>query len=323
MFAAVVLLSLRLVAAAALHPSAPDLSSPELASAETALLHGRVAEATAILEEVLVHDSRNSQAHLLLCRVYYSQDMADPAIKQCESSINGDAPDSTGYMWLARAYGLKASKASPLPAFQLARKVHRLFEQAAADPANVQAASDLGEFYVAAPGIVGGGMDKADQLADTLQSRSSTRAHRLRGQIAVKRNDLTTAEAEFKKAVAASSNADALVDLAQFYQVNHQYDLAAATIDQAIAADKQKDAALVDCASILTAANRSPALAERLLRDYLRSSAQSDDAPAFKVHLQLGDLLRKRNDLVGAQQEYRAAAALAPLYAPAQKAIHN
>ena len=54
----------------------------------------------------------------------------------------------------------------------------------------------------------------------------------------------------------------------------------------------RKDAVLVDAASILTTAHRSPELAERLLRDYLSSPSKSDGAPAFKVHVQLGDLLR-------------------------------
>ncbi len=56
--------------------------------------------------------------------------------------------------------------------------------------------------------------------------------------------------------------------------------------------------ALVDAASILTDMHRQLDLAERLLRDYLASPAKSEDAPAFKVHEQLGDLLEDARRLL-------------------------
>jgi Flp pilus assembly protein TadD len=65
--------------------------------------------------------------------------------------------------------------------------------------------------------------------------------------------------------------------------------------------------------------NQSPQLAVDLLREYLASPAKSDDAPAFKVRLQLGNLLAHHGDVASARREYAAAAALAPNYAPARK----
>jgi Flp pilus assembly protein TadD len=94
-------------------------------------------------------------------------------------------------------------------------------------------------------------------------------------------------------------------------------------LQSGVSADHHKGPALVDAASILTAAHRSPELAETLLRAYLSSSAKTDDAPAFKVHVQLGELLAQRGDPAGAQREYAAALALAPNYAPARKAIQG
>ena len=67
----------------------------------------------------------------------------------------------------------------------------------------------------------------------------------------------------------------------------------------------------------------SPIWPRKLLRDYLASPAKTDDAPAFKVHLQLGDLLKRRGDTDGAQREYAAALALASNYAPARKAAQG
>lgn len=292
--------------------------------AETLLRQGRVDEAAAVLNGILATDAHDGRAHELLCRAFYAQDMADAAIHACERAVEDDPSSSDAEMWLARAYGMKASRVNLMSAFSLARKVHTAFERAVSlDPTNVQAMSDLGQFYVAAPAIVGGGVDKAEALVPQLMPRSPQKAHRLLALIAKKKKDMATAEAEYKAAVAAGKGPDPWVDLGQFYQEQSQPDKAVAALESSVKANRTKTSALVDAASILTEVNREPDLAIRLLRDYLASPAKTDDAPAFKVHLQLGDLLKKRGDTAGAQQEYSAALALASNFPPARKAAQG
>ncbi len=68
----------------------------------------------------------------------------------------------------------------PLRRSQPGRKVHSEFERAVQlDPENVQAMSDLGEYYVAAPALVGGGLDKAQALAARMQPKFPAQSHRL------------------------------------------------------------------------------------------------------------------------------------------------
>jgi tetratricopeptide (TPR) repeat protein len=292
--------------------------------ADSLLQQGRVDEAAALLHGIVSSQPDNAKARQLLCRVYYAQEMADDAIRECELAAAADPNDSDTQMWLGRAYGMKASKANALTAFSLARKVHNAFERAVQlNPANVHAMSDLGEYYVAAPAIVGGGLDKAQRLAQQLQPYSAARYHRLLAEIANKRKDTATAEAEYRAAAAAGKTAEAFIDLGQFYQEKGQQDKALSAVQAGVEADYRNDSVLVDAASILMAANRSPELAERLLREYLSSPAKSDGAPAFKVHVQLGDLLLKRGDTAGARREYAAALALASNYVPARKAIQG
>jgi len=292
--------------------------------AETLLKQGRVDEAGTVLNKTLATQASDARTHFLLCRVYYSQDMADAAVRECEMATAMDPSNSDYQMWLGRAYGLKASQANMFSAFSIAKKVRTAFEQAVQlDPSNAAAMSALGEFYVQAPAIVGGGLDKAQALAPKLLAVSPSKGHRLLGLIADKKNDAATAETEFKAAAAAGRSPDAYVDLAAFYQRRGQADKAYAALLASIEANHAKDASLVDVASLLTTLNRSPDLAERALRDYLTSGAKSDDAPAFKVYVQLGDLLQKRGDTAGAHKEYVAAVALASKYVPARKALQG
>lgn len=305
------------------------LWSPKALLADTTragvlLQQGRVDEAAAFLNATLAGQPDDSRSRQLLCRIYYAQDLANAAIHQCELAVSVDPDNSDNQMWLARAYGMEASRANPFTALRLAKKVRAGFERAVQlDPLNVHAMSDLGEYYVAAPTVVGGGLNKAQALAARMQPNFPAQAHRLLALIAEKQKDNATAEAEFKAAVAAGHTPDAYIDLGHFYQRHQRKDKMLEALHAGIAADRHKDAALVDAASILTASRTSPEVAEDLLRTYLSSAAKSDDAPAFKVHLQLGNLLAQNGDAAGARQEYAAALALAPNYAPARKAIQG
>jgi tetratricopeptide (TPR) repeat protein len=292
--------------------------------ADALLQQGRMDEATAMLRTLLAAQPGDAEAHQLLCRVYYAQEMADPAIHECESAVSHAPDNSENHMWLGRAYGFKASHANPFAALSLAGKVHSEFERAVQlDPDNVQAMSDLGEYYVAAPALVGGGLDKAQALAARMQPKFPAQSHRLLALIAEKKKEIPTAEAEFVNAVAAGKTPDAYIDLGHFYKRQNQFDKMLQNLQSGVAADRKKGPPLVDAASILTSANNSPQLAISLLRTYLASPAKSDSAPAFKVHLELGDLLALGGDSVGAHNEYLAAISLAANYVPTRKALQG
>jgi tetratricopeptide (TPR) repeat protein len=284
-----------------------------------ALQEGRGGDAANLLRATLAANPGDALAHQLLCRLFYAEDEADDAIRQCELAVS-TAPAtgelaSDNNLWLGRAYGMKARHAGPIAGFTLARKVEASFSRAVElNPASVAALSDLGEYYVAAPFIMGGGANRAHALAARMMPRFPGAAHRLLARLADSDNNLAAAESEFKQAVAAQRSPEAWIDLAQFYQTRARPDDALAAVKSALAADRAHGPALVDAASILTKANRAPDLAERCLRDYLASRAKSDAAPAFKVHLQLSRLLAARGDAAGADREAAAAAALAPAF---------
>jgi tetratricopeptide (TPR) repeat protein len=301
-----------------------SLLHADVTQADSLLQQGRVDEAAASIHEVLAVQPGDAQAHQLLCRIYYAQEMADHAIHECELAVSNAPSNSDNQMWLGRAYGFKASHASPFAALGLAIKVRVAFERAVQlDPENVHAMNDLGEFYVAAPSLIGGGLDKAKALASRMQPHFPAQAHRLLALIAEKEKEDSIAEAEFSNAVAAGKTPEAYIDLGQFYQRHHQPDKMLNALQSGVNADRRKGPALVDAASILTDAHHSSDLAETLLRTYLSSSAKTDDAPAFKVHFQLGELLAHDGDQAGAHREYATALALASNYAPARKAMQG
>ena len=292
-------------------------------TAEAALMQGRLDEAVAQLRQLTAANPKDAAAHLLLCRAFYAEGSLDTAVAECESALgNGLAHDSRAQDWMGRAYGRKADHAGPLTGFSLARKVKAAFEAAVQlDPTNPAAANDLSEYYINAPSIVGGGIDKAAALAARIEARLPQPAHRMRALAAEKRKDYTTAEREFRAAAAVANRPDAWTDLGDYFARRQQPDSSIAALRKAFEADTAKDATLVDIASILDSLHREPQLAEHALRDYLASNNKTDAAPAFRAHYQLGKLLAAAGNKPAAKSEYEAALALASNFAPARKAL--
>ncbi len=293
-----------------------------LQSAQRALLEGRADEATALLGKTLSADPGNAAAHLLLCRVLLSRELGKEAAAECVTALNdGLARDSDAQDWTGRALGLQASHAGMLSGMRLALSVRTAFEAAVnLAPESEPACVDLGEFYTAAPAVVGGGTGKALALAARLEGALPELAHRIRAMAAEKDKDLGTAEREFQAEASVAHRPGALIDLAAFYDRHGQGARAIATAGQTVAADRAVDATVVEAASVLADAGQTSA-AETVLRAYLAHGQHSDRAPAFRVHTQLGNLLAGQGQREAARAEYKAALSLASGYAPAQEGL--
>jgi tetratricopeptide (TPR) repeat protein len=217
---------------------------------------------------------------------------------------------------------MQADGAGPISGLRLAIKVRNAFEAAARiNPLNGDAVNDLSEYYIDAPSIVGGGLDKAALLADRSQSQLPQNAHRMRAMAAEKQKDYATAEREFRAATAVANQPNAWADLGAFYSRRTQSEKAVEALRRAIALDHAHDATLVDAATTLTEINRESRLAERALRDYLASQSKSDAAPAFKVHVLLAKLLRGEGNTADAKIELEHSLELASGYAPARREL--
>ncbi len=152
-----------------------------------------------------------------LCRVYYQERRWDDAIHQCETAVQLAPLDAEYHLWLGRAYGEKADAIHSIKAYGLAKKVRSEFERAVQlDSKNADALSDLGEFYTAAPGIVGGGKNKAQVVVEALEPLDPAQGHQLEGLLAEKDKNYRVAEAEFEAAVETSHQSAGCVDGAGF-----------------------------------------------------------------------------------------------------------
>jgi len=290
-----------------------------LTQADAALQAGEADRALALLDAL----PASAQSHNLKCRLMYALEHWDAAVSECEKAVDMDGENSGYHLWLGRALGEKADRASFLSAYSLAKRVRAEFETAVRlDPRNADALADLGEFYTEAPGIVGGGTDKAEGIAGQLDKINAARADELRGHIAESKKDYGTAEREFRQAIAGSGHpAPQWMTLASFYRRRQRWTEMEAAVQSGLKAaqrDRHAGVALVNGASVLSRANRNLALAAKMLEDYLAGSSKTEEAPAFVVRTRLARLDAQLGDMAGARREKAAALELAQEYKPAQ-----
>lgn len=192
------------------------------------------------------------------------------------------APASSEYMlWLGRAWGRRAESASPLFAPIHASKARHYFEQAVAlDPGNRDALSDLFDYYLEAPGFLGGGYDKAEAVARSIGSSDPAEYHYELAQIATRRKEFRQAEEHLRRAIElAPHQVGHLVDLAKFLARQGRIDECDAALQQAERIAPGSPRLLYERASIYVEHHRHLDQARELLRKYLHSNLTPDDPP--------------------------------------------
>ncbi len=205
------------------------------------------------------------------------------------------APQSSKYhLWLGRAAGRRAQHANFLRAMGLAKQARAEFERAVElEGSSLPALSDLLDYYLNAPGVLGGGEDKAKGIAARLAQLNPAEGHRAQAQIFAKRKEYAAAEREFRKALDIEPNKPGrLLELASFLSERGRHPEADALFEQAAKLAPDSPDYLFARGQALARTKRDPQQARELLERYLRSQRQPDDPPPSEVK----ELLKKLTD---------------------------
>jgi cytochrome c-type biogenesis protein CcmH/NrfG len=300
----------------------PSLSAADSADSKL-LAEGRVDEAIASLQRRISSAPKDAESYNLLCRAYLTLGDWDNGISACEKAVSLDPENAQYHLWLGRIYGEKADHSGFWSAAGMAKKVRNEFETAVRlNPNSAEARTDLAEFYLEAPGIVGGGRDKAEAQAQKLTTMDPVKAGWVEGRLAEKKKDLVSAENEYRAAIEASHGAGlAWLNLAFFYRHTGRLDAMEDAIRHASSAPMDQPEVLMESAEMLLRSKRDLPQATQLLRRYLSSTPTVEAAPAFKAHYLLGTALEQQGDKSAAAREYRASLSLAKSFALAQNAL--
>src|SRR5713226_3960523 len=184
------------------------------------------AKAIQSLHAAAAKEPQNGDVQLLLAKSYLELQQHDPAIKSAEKAVAIDPQNSIYHEWLGRAYGDKADHASWFSAISLAKKTRKEFETAVRlDARNYSARQALIEFDCSAPGLVGGGEEKALPQIKQLAEMDAAEGHYASGNCRRQKKDFTAADQEFTKALESNpKSAELIYDIGDYAVKRSQAD---------------------------------------------------------------------------------------------------
>lgn len=314
---------------AAAGQGAAGQTGTQVAQAKAAYEQGNATKAVEILKGAEKSEPNNGEIQLLLTKAYLQLDQYDAAVSSGEKAVALQPKNSEYHRWLGEAYGAKADHASMLSAYSLARKTQKEFATAVElDEKNYEAAQDLVEYDCTAPGVVGGGEDKAQPIIQKLMTLDVAQGYYAAGNCRAAKKDLAGADAQFAKALQSKPSSIELVfKIADYYQqrANGAGLAQAVSVAEGLNAADPRTKYYKGVAQVLQGQNL-PA-AEGLLKEFAQTAPARDDYPApFEVHYWLGQVYAKENKNDAAAAEYQTALKLNPKSKRAQeglKALHK
>jgi len=293
-------------------------------AAREAYEKGDYSKAISLLKEAAEKDPGNGDIQLSLVKSYLEEKKYEEAVKAGEKAVGVNPKSSLYHQWLGEAYGQKADHASALSAYGLARKTQKEFETAVQlDEHNFDAAQDLVEYDCTAPGMVGGGEEKAQPLIQKLMTMDAAEGHYAAGACRAAKKDLAAADADYAKALESKpKTADRLFDIGDYFAERNQGDKEAEVVAQGekLAPNDPRGKYYRAVAWILKGENLP--WTEKLLREYLQEAPVRSTYPApWDAHYWLGRLYEAEKNTARAKDEYREALKLNPKFKRAQEAL--
>lgn len=269
---------LPLFLATATASAAPSGASTEFGRAEERYQKADYRAAVAIL---LAVPTKTAAGYALIGKAYYMDGAFRNATNYLEKAVLEDAHNSEYHDWLGKGYGRRAEEATFVTAISYAKKTQHSFEKAVAlDPNNLEALGDLFEYYLQAPAIMGGGVEKAEAVAASIRGLSQPEYHYALARLAERRQDSRNVEKELRTAMTlAPGELGRVIDLARFLYKQGRYEESENLFRRAdqIAPDSPK--LVFARAATYIDAGRNLDQAKALLRSYAELPITPDDPP--------------------------------------------
>lgn len=211
---------------------------------------------------------------------YYLSDFKQ-AVETFEKLTQTEPRNGVYMNWLGKAWGRRAETANVFQAPGFASRAREAFEKAVdLDPSQKDSLEDLFQYYLEAPGMLGGGLDKAQRLLPLIKKADPGAYQTAMAQIAEKKRDYSAAEAHLRQAAATVPRlAGKMVELARFLARRGRMKEAEAVFGEAAKIAPNDRERIFAQAEVYVEAKTNQAEARRLLTQYLSMPLTPDDPP--------------------------------------------
>src|SRR3954447_5672373 len=222
---------------------------------------------------------KDAEVWELTGRNHYMMGEYKKATEALEKAAAADPNDSHVALWLGRAWGRRAETSSPFTAPAHASKARQWFEKAVElNPKNTEALSDLFEYYLEAPGFLGGGYDKAQGVAAKRGQLDPAEGHWAQSKLAEKKKEYKSAEDQLRRAIDASpQRIGHVIDLARFLAKHGRYQEASQSLAKAEKLGPDTPNVVYAKADLLIKQRKDLEVAKGLLKRYMSMTLTPDD----------------------------------------------
>lgn len=279
---------------------------------QTAFKAGRWSEAESAFRRSVAAGPKDATAQFWLGRTLLALDRAPEAEGHLEQAVALQPNSSDHHLWLGNAIGMQAQRASTLKQPFMARRIKAEYETAVRlDPDNLDAREGIFQFYLQAPGFMGGGLDKAQATQREVAKRNAYRGLFMQAAIAQKQKDDAAVERTYRTAFAQyPDSAGPLNNLASLLVSKERTPEAWQVID-AFAKRRPGDPLtlyVVGRAAAVT--GQQLERGEQALKQYLALPAPAPGGPLplpTSAHYRLGQIYEKQGKRDAARAAYQTA----------------
>ena len=247
----------------------------------------------------------------------------DEAVASLEAAVRADPNNAVYHFWLGRTYGEQAEIASKIRLLRIAGRAKAAFERAVQlAPDYLDGREGLMQYYLQAPGIAGGSVEKARAQAREIARRNPYRGALALVSVARKEKDQNAVVRAFDSAIAQFPDSSAPYNALLAVLVDRKdWPRAWATLERLQRA--RPGLQTVGYTFGRTAALSGQRLdeGERFLRAYLQYEPKAREPGHGGAHWRLGMILEHRGDKAGARKEYQEAVRLDPSLTGARQAL--
>jgi tetratricopeptide (TPR) repeat protein len=284
-----------------------------LQQAQAAFDADRFEDAERILKPLA--GSADARVQILRGRVAMERHDYDTAATALEKAAETQPKNADIHFYLGETYGSQAITAGTFSQVMLARKAKSELELAVElNPNHLDARIGLMQFYLQAPGIVGGSEEKAFAQAAEIAKRDRFQGHRARASIFARQKKSELARLEFVAAVKEEpTSARAHTGLASIYgNLEKNYKAANEELATAIKLDPTYMPAWFRVGQIAAASGAGLADGEQALRKYLTYYPKDNEPGLASAWYYLGMIFEKQGKKADAKLAYNNALKGAP-----------
>ncbi len=298
-------------------------AQPDLDAAVRLYERGDFLQVSRLLAHQCSAQENCGDARVLLAKSYLKLRRWDDAVNELEKAVRQAPTNGLYHLWLGRAYGQKADHVFGISAYGLARKVLKEFMASVnLAPKDTDSRFDLLEYYLQAPGMLGGGVDKAEAEAEAIAKIDKRRGYTAGALIQEHAKHWHEAEDELKQATLQFPDApEAFGDLAAYLLRRERYEQAEDAADKALSLRPTYPAAILISAVAQIRQHKNLVAVEKALQALAAGPLQDDDPPFDEVYYWLGMASLAQGDKIRARQALVTALQFNPEHPGAKSAL--